>query len=329
LMRDGDWVQRGSIIARISLPEQLSQENIPEQSGQEQAGDESIVVTPEEITAVIVEVRAPATGTITSIMAHNEAVVSEGQALAEIQDLDRSAQIEQQIPLRKIQIRQAQLDLADLQTRQKKNRDGSVIHAPISGTVIIPEPASAFSVGMDIPQGTVLASIVDYTELEVIVPVDELDINKVREGQTVIVTVEALPGQIIVGEVTMISSRGKIMGGVTTFDVTVAIAPVEGLKIGMNARADILVDQRIDTLLVPIEAVFEQEGESMVMVASGEQGAGNRPVKVVTGGHDTFFIEILSGVSEGQQIVIQGAPTDLVRPGGTNGNFGPFQGSDE
>ena len=148
---------------------------------------------------------------------------------------------------------------------------------------------------------------------------DELDINKVKVGQQVEITAEALPGETISGKVTAISATGKIVGSVATFDVTVSIDAVEGLKAGMSISASILVDIRANTLLVPIEAVFEEDGASMVMLApaEGERGISpGSPVEVVTGAHNTTSIEILDGVTEGQKIIIQGSMTNPFGPQG-------------
>ncbi|MEW5785943.1 MAG: efflux RND transporter periplasmic adaptor subunit [Bacillota bacterium] len=267
--------------------------------------------TPEE--SVTAPLSASGTWTITNRMVEEGLTALVGQPIAELKDQDRADQINYQLSLNDIQLEQARLELAELKRQQQQNREDSVIYAPINGTVVLPEPSTA-DVGVSVPQGTLLATIVDYSRLQVVIPVDELDINKVEAGQTVRITADALPGQAIAGEVTRVSSTGRILGGVAAFDVTVAIEPVEGLKVGMNVSAAILVDLRADTLLVPIEAVFEQEGESMVMVLAEEPEPGKsptQPVKVVTGAHNTSSIEILSGVTEGQQIIIQGSSSEL------------------
>lgn len=307
LFREGDWVQQRTPIAYILLGSN---------------NDEA------EETVVNVEVRAPITGTLTELMVQTGAVITIGQALAEMKNQERAAEINQQIPSKKLQIKQARLELTELKQKQRDNRENSVIYAPIDGTVVLPE-MNAAGVGMDVIQGTVLATIVDYSKLEVIVPIDELDINRVQTGQKVNITVDSVPDRTITGEVIRIASRGKVQGGVATFDVTIAITAPKDLKAGMNAGAAILVDLRSNTLLVPIEAVFEQEGETMVMVVADDEEAGKSgpyPIKVVTGVHDTSFIEILAGVQEGTQIMIQGSPAGLNLRGGMFDGFRPQGG---
>lgn len=250
--------------------------------------------------------------------------------LDNLKEQEQTDQVKHQVSLAELRLEQARLELAELERRQRDNRAYSVITAPAGGTVVLPE-LNTTGAGVNVSPGMVLATIVDYTDLEIIAPVDELDINRVAVGQQAEVTVEALPGVTIAGELVKVASRGEMQGGVATFDVTVAIEPVDGLRAGMNAGVAILVDTRSDTLLVPIEAVFEEEGESMVMVAGEDRETERvdfRPARVVTGAYDAAYIEILSGVREGQQIVIRGADAGLMPQGGMMGDFGPRPGGD-
>lgn len=303
LVRKGDWVQRGMAIAIL------------------QEGDNGAF---NGEAAAPVEVKAPISGTVTAIKVQEGELVIADQLLAEIEDLDRSDQIEQQIPLKELQIRQASLELTDLQEQQQENREYSLITAPISGTVVLPEPNNV-DVGSNLPQGTAVAMIVDYSKLEVTIPVDELDVNRVKTGQKVKLTADALPGQPLTGTVSQVSTTGKSQGGVATFDVLVSINPVEGLRTGMNVSAVILVETRLNTLLLPLEAVFEQEGKTFVMALADEgEARENRynPVEVTTGLNDISSIEILSGLREGQMIVIQRPAGEADPREGMMGGFG-------
>jgi multidrug efflux pump subunit AcrA (membrane-fusion protein) len=310
LKKKGDRVQGGDLIAHINLGS----------SGDENGGaDEPIASEP-------VPVYAPSEASswkIVEILKKKD--VRQGDALVKLKNED----IAHQLDLIDIQLEQARLRLADLKQQQEQNRADSVIRAPISGTVVLPE-AAEFGVGMSVPQGALLATIVDYSQLQAVIPVDELDINKVKVGQRVEITAEALPGETISGKVAAISSTGKIVGSVATFDVTVSIDPVAGLKAGMSVSASILVDVRTNTLLVPIEAVFEEDGVTKVMLAATEKEKGpgigpGTPVEVVTGAYNATHIEILEGLAEGQKIIIQGS---VLNPFGPQGEimFGPGQG---
>ena len=258
LKKKGDRVQGGDLIAHINLGS----------SGDENGGADG----PKAPEPVLVS--APpgnSSWMIADIL--KEDGVARGEALVRLKNLSLAGDIAHQLDLIDIQLEQARLRLADLKQQQEQNRADSVIRAPISGTVVLPE-AAEFGVGMSVPQGALLATIVDYSQLQAVIPVDELDINKVKVGQRVEITAEALPGETISGKVAAISSTGKIVGSVATFDVTVSIDPVAGLKAGMSVSASILVDVRTNTLLVPIEAVFEEDGVTKVMLAATEKEKG-------------------------------------------------------
>lgn len=231
--------------------------------------------------------------------------VEMGEILAEMGDPDRARQRESQISLLELQLRQARLELEELEKRQQEARDNSIIRAPVDGILVLPEMTRRE--GEEAPPGTLLAYVVDYSHMKAAIPVDELDINKVQVGQEVRVRADALPGKEISGRVTQIASQGRSLGGVATFDVTIEIEAPEGLRAGMTAHASILVDHRINTLLVPIEGIFEQNGQTVVMVPQEGREDMFTPVPVLTGAYDNSWMEILEGLEEDQKIFIQGS----------------------
>ncbi len=347
------FILAGLAVRNILLRVQEVRQLPPEMITSVERGDLEIWVTGNGTvqTALEEEIRTRMTGLIETYLLEESLDVAAGDKLVTLRLQDLSLQIEmaeidilikeeelaslkEQIPadqanhqlsLKELQLKQARLELEELKQRQQKNREDSVIYAPISGTVVLPE-TGRYGVGMDVPAGTVLATLVDYDKLQVVIPVDELDISRVKEGQAVNLAAEALPGRLITGVVVQVASRGRNQGGVATFDVAIEISPMEGLKVGMNVSAAILVDVRAATLLVPIEAVFELDGEETVISLESDPGTGDntlKPVQVTTGMHDSSFIEILAGVAEGQQIVIQGSTSWFGRQ---DSGWDPFPG---
>lgn len=283
-------------------------------AGERRAVEESAFSRPDTV-----DVRAPITGKITAIRVESGKSVSTGQALAEVSDPDRAEQLVTQIATAELRLQQARLDLQDKERQQADRVQKSQVLAPIDGTLVL--PAKPAGVGDDVSQGTVLGTVIDYSQMQVVIPVDELDVDKVKPGQEVEITADALQGKAITGQVVSVASQGTSQSGVATFDVTVAIQPVEGLKVGMTVNADIMVESRQNTLLVPIEAVQQQGGRSFVLVAGapGPDGAPGSPrrVQVKTGAYDTSRMEILEGLAEGQELLVQGAAS---RSGSSQGN---------
>ncbi|MEW6622838.1 MAG: efflux RND transporter periplasmic adaptor subunit [Bacillota bacterium] len=271
-------------------------------------GEKQAVTTGNLMSGSSTDIRAPIAGRIVRVKVDSGRTVQEGGALAEIENPDPE-QLNDNIATAGLRLQQLKLDLLELEQKQLERKQNMKILAPFDGTISLPSQAKG--VGDDVSQGTVLATIIDYSKIQVVIPVDELDIFKIKVGQNVRISADALPNIPITGQVVKIASHGRSQSGVATFDVTVAVEPVEGLRVGMTVNTDILVEQKLNTLLVPIEAVNRRQGRATVLVADKSEGNGSdvqtRPVQVTTGAYNASFIEILEGLEEGQEVVIQGA----------------------
>jgi len=265
--------------------------------------------------------RVPLTGTI-SILVNDGSYVHSGQVLAQISDPERAEQLQHQIATAELRLRQARLDLEDTILQQTERNNEAVITAPIDGILLL--PAQAVGVGSHVSQGAILATVVDYERMQVVIPVDELDVARVIPGQSVRITAHALPDIIIKGHVLNLAQEGFDQGGVAVFDVTVAIEPTDDLRAGLTVEAEILVENLRDILLVPIESVISQGGRSIVHVLTAD--GGTHPMEVQTGANDRSRIQIVSGLNEGQQILIQGT---TARSGPMPAPGGPFDDDDE
>ena len=99
---------------------------------------------------------------------------------------------------------------------------------------------------------------------------------------------------------------GTATSGVTVYDVTLTIEGDDQLKLGMNGTATILVEERENVLLVPIAALNTSRGESYVWLKSDSAADGEPGVRttVETGLSDENYAEVLSGLSEGDVVLI-------------------------
>ena len=116
--------------------------------------------------------------------------------------------------------------------------------------------------------------LIDPGSMKLVVEVDEIDIPGVELNQEAVVTLDALRGAEFLGRVTAILPMPKEVGGVTLFDVRIDLDVPEGsgIRVGMSASADIVIEERSNVLLVPSRAVKQDsEGRAVVKVMYNEQ----------------------------------------------------------
>jgi len=202
------------------------------------------------------------------------------------------------IQARQLDIRQKELELA----RKQDIREKLMVRAPISGTV----EWVHVTVGARVQPGWGIASIFDQRRMHLHMMIDEIDVIHVREGIEAEITVEALPGRSWKAQVLRVDMQGKTEDGMAQYGVMMEVHDTAGLKPGMTAHAIMPVAEKEDVLLIPIEAVFEHDGQTMVEVLDrGEPTA----VAVTLGLVNDRFAEILEGLTEGQRVVT-GGPMD-------------------
>jgi HlyD family secretion protein len=159
----------------------------------------------------------------------------------------------------------------------------------------------------------------DISKMVVETRVRETDVHKVERNQKVAVRVEAYPDLRLSGAVTLVGTLAqeeKERRGTKFFSVTVQIKESEPrLRPGMTARVEIEVEERKRALYVPLEAVFEKDGRSIVYLA------GRRPVarEVVLGPSNADFVVIEKGLARGERALLRepgtGALDTSVAPG--------------
>jgi HlyD family secretion protein len=215
----------------------------------------------------------------------------------------------------------------------------STITTPISGIVTVLNVKN----GEQVSSGDLklIATITDTSKMEVTLPVDELDINKVKVGQKATIKIDDIEDKSFEGTVQSISQNGTTSNNVTTYSVVVSIDNPENVKIGMNANVTVKIQSKENVLAVPVEAILTKNSKKYVMVSSGvqqpstsnKQAANNvgttKLVEVQTGIKTTSMIEITSGVSENETILIQlktSSSSSNSMPGGMPGGMGGGMG---
>lgn len=148
----------------------------------------------------------------------------------------------------------------------KTQRENLIVVAPCDGIIASLE----VSEGDEITSGALLCSILQGEDMKLTIAVDELDVVNVEAGQKVTITVDALSGVEISGEVYKIAPVGTNSGGVTTYDVELSFdAEGTGVRSGMNATGEIEIASKSSTLYVPVEAIMTINNTTYVMVEDG------------------------------------------------------------
>jgi len=220
--------------------------------------------------------------------------VNQGDLLAKLENDDLKLQIKQQ----ELKYEQSQLKLKERLT----NLEDTAVYSPISGVVTQVNVTE----GENVREGTVVAVVSDLANYEVVVPIDELDISKIKNGQQAKVEVEASSKKIYNAEVTDIALEGTTTGGVTAYDVTLSLKESEGLKPGMTANAEIIVDKKTEALLLPIEAVQQRGNRRFVLTGSKQdlQKGELKTTPIKIGLVSEKYVEILEGLKEGDKVYI-------------------------
>ncbi len=239
-------------------------------------------------------VRANGRGTVTSLHVRDMQHVKKGDLIVSLGGSDTKRYIEQ-----------AQLDIRDLelQIAQKEHiRDNLEIRSPIAGTVswIWVRP------GVRLSGGESIAGIFDNSRMNLHVTVDEIDVVHLSEGQEGVVLVEAMPGKSWPARVINVDMMGRAQDGIAQYGVTIEVDGTEELKPGMTATVRIFIEEKENVLLIPIEAVFVQDGQAVVEVLTSD---GPRIVPVKLGLISDRYAEVVSGLEEGQ-LVITGSNAD-------------------
>jgi len=220
---------------------------------------------------------------------------------------------------RELQAAERQVDQARAALRMAQANLGyATISAPIRGIVasVSTQQGETVASGSAAAQAPTFVTIIDLARLEVHAYVDETDIGKVTVGQSAVFSVDAFPDREFTCIVTAIYPKALIQLNVVTYDVVIATDNREGLlRPDMTANVTVTVARREKVLAIPNAAVRREEGERYALVQGGEQIL-RRPIK--TGWRDKTYTEVLSGLKEGERVVVGDTQkTSAATPGAT------------
>src|SRR6202789_882496 len=218
-----------------------------------------------------------------------------------------------QISVDTSKLRQAEAQVAQNQASLKQLEEQlgyTTITSPMDGTILSRDVEIGAAVSSILVLGstaTLVMTIGDTRQVYVQGKVDESDIGKVYLGQAARITVESFKDKTFQGKVTKIAPLGVEKDNVTTFEVRVSIDNPGGeLKAEMTANAEVILDEHKNVLQIPEGAIiYDKDKKASVEVPDPKGKDGKDKVAVNIGISNGAKTEVLSGLKEGQEVVLQ------------------------
>lgn len=206
-----------------------------------------------------------------------------------------------------------------------------IITAPIAGNIsniTVVAGIIAGSSGMEGQSATSqkIATIRNENNPLVSFNLSEIDVPHVKIGQKATVTLDSLSGKTFTGKVVSVDKIGQVTNGVTNYPIIIQLdTQAEQFLPNMAAATAIITDSKDNVLIVPSQAVRTSGEQSVVRVVRGGQV---QEVPVEVGFSSDINTEIISGLSEGDEVIISTSGT--IQQGGSlpfgGGGFGSFGG---
>jgi len=224
------------------------------------------------------------------------------QSSASWTNLSSTQTAEAQIDITRKNIDQAeeQLHLSEISLElAKMDMDDCIIYAPYDGIVLSSGYGEGEYAGPGVPAISIISS-----DFVVKTEVNETDVVGLEVGQDVELRLDAYYEHEFTGKIIQISPISSNIGGVVSFEITVELDTADGPQVlyGFSASLDITTSSMENILFVPIQYIYEEDGISYVDILTEE--GDTVKTEVTTGIFNYDFIEIKSGLSEGDTVII-------------------------
>ncbi|MFH1282879.1 MAG: efflux RND transporter periplasmic adaptor subunit [bacterium] len=233
-----------------------------------------------------IEIKPQLAGRIESIEVVEGQNVKKGQILAWMSSTERAALLDT------VQSRNKE-EIAKWEEIYKP----TPIISPMNGFII----ARSKEPGQTVSVSDVLLVLADNLIIEA--NVDETDLRHMKLNQDVSITLDAYPDKQFQGKVEHIAFDSEVISNVTVYKIKIKpIDPPESFRSGMTASADVIAQKKVNALLLPAEAVSNRGERTFVTVK--DAGAETKRVSVETGINDGKNIEIISGISDNDIVLL-------------------------
>lgn len=242
--------------------------------------------------------RATINTVLTAIVTQEENVAS---ALANLLVAEQDLQLinagtdEKQIAAQRARVKSAE---ANVLSRQAEINKG-VISAPFDGIVT----EIYLDEGESVTARTAVIALISDAEFEIVSAIPEVDIAKVKVGDSAELIFDAFPNDVIAGQVVKIDPAEKVVNGVSNYDTTFESEETAiEIRSGMTASIDILTGIKEQTLAIPVRSLIRKNSQTFVNVVTGEDRFEEKQITIGLLGSDGY-IEVIDGLFEGQTII--------------------------
>jgi HlyD family secretion protein len=316
----GDRVKKGQLLAQLDKEEIEAQ--VEQSRAALQAADATLSSSQADYERAKVDAEGPDVPLLKRQYDRNTEMAKDGVVSAQaLDDADRNYKM----ALNKQNVAKAQMAVLKAkiaQSQAEKSRDSAnlkQLEEQLSYTDIT-SPLDGIVLSRDVQMGDAVSSILvlgsgatlvmtlgDTSEVYVKGKVDESDIGKVYLGQPARIKVESFKDKTFYGKVTKISPMGVEKDNVTTFEVRVSINNPGGeLKAEMTANAEIILEEHKNVLQIPEGAIlYDKDKKASVEIPDPKAKDGKKKLAVNIGISNGAKTELLSGLKEGDQVVLQ------------------------
>jgi len=316
----GDRVKQGQVL--VELDKEQLRARAAEARANLQAADAAVQSAQATLERNVVDAQGPDLPYLKSTVERDRKLAAEGLVSASVLDdgekayqlaLNKQLSARQNVAVSRAEVSRAKAQVAQMQAAldsADEDLRNSTIVSPMDGLVLSRDVEVGDAVSSILilgSQATNIMTLGDVSEVYVKGKVDEADVSKVYLGQPARILVESLKDKKFMGKVTKISPLGVEKDNVTTFEVRVSIQNPGGeLKANMSANAEIILEEKHSVLMVPEAAViYDKSRNTSLEIPDPGSKTGRRELSVKLGISNGVKTELLEGLKEGQQVILQ------------------------
>jgi HlyD family secretion protein len=316
----GDRVKQGQVL--VELDKEQLRAQVAEARANLQAAEAAVQSAQATFERNVVDALGPDLPFLKSTAERNRKLAAEGLISASLLDdgerayqmaLNKQLSAQRNVAVSRAEVARAKAQVAQMQAALENAEEylrNSTIVSPMDGLVLSRDVEVGDAISSILilgSQATNIMTLGDVSEVYVKGKVDEADISKVYFGQPARISVESLKEKKFMGKVTKISPLGVEKDNVTTFEVRVSIQnPTGELKANMSANAEIILEEKQKVLMVPEAAViYDKDRRTFLETPDPGSKTGRRKLSVKLGISNGVKTELVEGLKEGQQVILQ------------------------